>query len=70
MELLPGSGVYISQLAYQQLQYIDKGTKLVRKLVREVFPDVHVLANSSCKGRGTSGGLDQHKVEVIKGKFI
>lgn len=47
--------------------YAMAGTKLVRKLVREVFPDVHMLANSSYKGKGVFSGLDLHKVEVIKG---
>ena len=68
MELIPGSGVYIKKATYNQLQFIDKGSKLVRKLVREIFPDVHLLASSSCMGKGeTSAGLDRHKVEVIKG---
>ena len=68
VELMPGSGVYIKRAVYNQLQFIDKGSKLVRKLVREIFPDVHLLASSSCMGKGeTSAGLDRHKVEVIKG---
>ena len=68
VELIPGSGVYIKKATYNQLQFIDKGSKLVRKLVREIFPDVHLLASSSCMGKGeTSAGLDRHKVEVIKG---
>ena len=65
---MPGSGVYIKRATYNQLQFIDKGSKLVRKLVREIFPDVHLLASSSCMGKGeSSAGLDRHKVEVIKG---
>ena len=68
VELMPGSGVYIKRATYNQLQFIDKGSKLVRKLVREIFPDVHLLASSSCMGKGeSSAGLDRHKVEVIKG---
>ena len=70
VELMPGSGVYIKRSTYNQLQFIDKGSKLVRKLVREIFPDVHLLASSSCMGKGeTSAGLDRHKVEVIKGVY-
>ena len=70
VELMPGSGVYIKRATYNQLQFIDKGSKLVRKLVREIFPDVHLLASSSCMGKGeTSAGLDRHKVEVIKGVY-
>ena len=65
---MEGTGVYIKRSVYNQLQFIDKGSKLVRKLVREIFPDVNVLANSSCMGKGESAaGLDRHKVEVIKG---
>ena len=64
---MEGTGVYIKRSVYNQLQFIDKGSKLVRKLVREIFPDVNVLANSSCMGKGESAaGLDRHKVEVIK----
>ena len=71
VELMPGSGVYIKRAVYNQLQFIDKGSKLVRKLVREIFPDVHLLASSSCMGKGeTSAGLDRHKVEVIKGVYL
>jgi len=47
-----------------------KGSKLVRRLVHEIWPDEHVLAMSSCLGQGTSNkGLDQHKVDAIKGWF-
>ena len=68
---MPGSGVYIKRATYNQLQFIDKGSKLVRKLVREIFPDVNVLANSSCMGKGESAaGLDRHKVEVIKREYL
>ena len=71
VELMPGTGVYIKRATYNQLQFIDKGSKLVRKLVREVFPDVHLLASSSCMGKGeSSAGLDRHKVEVIKGMCV
>ena len=70
VELMPGTGVYIKRATYNQLQFIDKGSKLVRKLVREIFPDVHLLASSSCMGKGeSSAGLDRHKVEVIKGMY-
>ena len=67
-ELVPGSGVYVTQVCQKAVNYIDKGTKLVRRLMREVFPDAHMLANSSCLASGRLVGLDEHKVEVIKGR--
>lgn len=74
VELLPGSGVYISMRAYVHLnkETWARGSKLVRRVVREVFPDEHILARSSCLGRRLGGchvGLDHHKVDTIKGEL-
>ncbi|ESO11166.1 hypothetical protein HELRODRAFT_183479 [Helobdella robusta] len=71
VELLPGSGVFITMRAYAYLtkETWNRGSKLVRRVVREVFPDEHILARSSCLGKRLGGchvGLDHHKVDTIK----
>ena len=72
MELLPGSGVLVSLSAYELFtsEQWTRGSKLVRRVVREVFPDEQTLARSSCLGKRMGGchvGLDHHKVHTIKG---
>ena len=71
VELVPGTGVYISYTTHLQFEQDQalKGSKLVRRLVHELFPDERVLATSSCLGKrqGTSHtGLDQQKVDAIR----
>ena len=76
VELVPGSGVYVQRQTLYQCQLLNKGSKVVRRLVKDLFPDIHVLANSSCvgkrdgiRGAGQGSALDPKKVEAIKGEL-
>ena len=47
--------------------------QVVRRLVKDLFPDIHVLANSSCVGKrdgNAASGLDPKKVDAIKSGCI
>lgn len=73
VELVPGSGVYVQRQTLIHCQLLNKGSKVVRRLVKDLFPDIHVLANSSCVGKrdgNTGTGLDPRKVEAIKGEPV
>ena len=72
VELVPGSGVYISASLFDEIEQEPnlKGSRLVRRLVYDIFPDEQLLAMSSCLGKGHQSsrqGLDQNKVDAIKG---
>lgn len=71
MELVEGSSVYVSSSLYQELEQEvnPKASRLVRRLVHEIFPDERTLASSSCLGKrqSCSRGLDQTKIDAIKG---
>lgn len=72
MELLPGSGVYVDAAALRWLEGCEaaqlNGSRLVRRLVRELWPDERVLAASSCLGQSVANpGLDLDKVDAIRG---
>ena len=72
VELVPNSGVYVKKVTLVQCQHLNKGSKVVRRLVRDLFPDIHLLASSSCVGKKDNSnvsGLDPKKVDAIKGEM-
>jgi len=74
VELVPGSGVFVSGLFYVSCHAestID-GSQLVRKLVREVFTDDEILTGGTCMGKKQRWPkmpkmLDSCKVDAVKG---
>jgi len=76
VELVPGSGVFVSGLFYASCHQEPtvEGSQLIRRLVREVFTDEEILAGGSCvimKQRGPKmpNTLDCQKIGAIKGIY-
>jgi len=76
VELIPGSGVFVSGLFYAGCcqQPSTNGSQLVRKLVREVFTDDEILSGATCTGKVQRWPrskellhLNDRKVNAIKG---
>jgi len=77
VELMPGSGVFVSSQFYANCleQPVTDGSRLIRKLVREVFTDEEILSGFPCTGDmqlcpGTKEPLDRRKVCIIEGMLI
>jgi len=72
VELIPGSGVFVSGLFYagcQEEPTVD-GSELVSKLVTEVFSDEEILVSGSCMGKKTRSKcktLEWQKICAIRG---
>ena len=74
VELVFGSGVFVSGLFYAQccVWPTTDGIQLVRKLVREVFTDDEILSVGTCSGMmqrqpRTKKTLDEQKVNAVIG---
>ena len=74
MELVPGSGVFVSGLFYASCheERTVNGSQLIQKLIREVFTDNEILTGGTCVGKKQRWPkmpkmLDSRKVDAVKG---
>jgi len=74
VELVPGSGVFVSGLFYASCLQMPGITAmdLLQRLVREVFSEDEILSGATSVGKKTQQGIYQLncvKVAAIKGIF-
>ena len=67
-----GSQVYVPVAVYHAAELEEKASRVVRCVVRGLFPNAQ-LADSSCFGQSKTslhGGLEQNKIDAIIGRFL